>query len=102
MPSKCAGSPGVPASTSRNGALAPRTSWLAFSSAVPTSKFSMWASSSSTANGRRRQREATASAKLLRPFGEAHSAEPIDAMPTLRGSSLASRRRGAKASNSAR
>ena len=100
MAFKRAASPGVPASTSRNGASAPRTCWLAFRRAAPVSRASVCASSSSTANGRRRQRETSAATKSRAPFDGVHSAEPMDAMPTSRGRSLASPRRGANESTS--
>ena len=101
MASKRAGRPGVPASTSKNGASAPRTCWLAFRSAQPVLRSSVWASSSSTTSGRRRQREVSAAARSHVPLGGVHSAAPMVATPILRGSSLASHRRGASASKSA-
>ena len=101
MAFKCEGRPGVPATTSRNGAAAPRTCWLVFRSAAPASRGSVCASSSSTTSGRRRQRAISAASKSRGPLPRVHSAVPLDMVPILRGRSFASRRRGASASTSA-
>ena len=69
---RCSGSPGVPASTSRNGASS-RTCWLALRSVRPTSRSSVCASSSSTASGFLRQRVVSSS----RRFPHSRTAAPI-------------------------
>ena len=98
--SRCRGSPGVPARTSRNGACT-RTCWLALSSTPPTSTSNTWSSSSSTASGLRRQRAVSAPAMLRGPADVVHSADPTDAMAIFFGRSLASAFRGASASSKA-
>ena len=85
MAARCAGRPGVPASTSRSGALA-RTSWLRLSSNWPTSRVSVWASSTSTTTGFFRHRAVNRSVRSCAdPSGAAHSAWPTPATPSFLG-----------------
>ena len=87
---RCAARPGVPARTSMKGALA-RTLWLALSSALPTSRSSVCASSSNTASGFLMHRAVNSFRRFLkRPSGGPHSMEPTAATPTFRGSRSAS------------
>ena len=98
MAPRCAGRPGVPASTSRNGASA-RTCWLVLRSMRPTAGSSVCASSSSTASGRLRQRAASRAVRVLAVrCGDAHSTDPTAARPSFRGSSLARPAGGARTS----
>ena len=85
MALRCAGRPGVPASTSRNGASA-RTSWLTFNNSWPTSRSSTWASSSRTTSGRLRHRAVSRAVRFCADREDAaHSASPTPVMPSLRG-----------------
>ena len=86
---RCAGSPGVPASTSRNGA-STRTLWPALSSVLPTSGSSVCASSSRAATAflRHRARSFRARSSGASAADVAHSTEPAAATPTFRGRSF--------------
>ena len=68
--------PGVPASTSRNGASA-ATDWLAFKSAWPTTVSNVCASSRRTTSGRWRQRKVSNSDKVPRLSPSSQPTRPI-------------------------